>query len=87
MSKHTWSVKVKGYESSKIRNYNWLTKMYGFILRNPGMFRNRELTIFRDDKQVLDVGYDTIVARRQQGLKEGEERKEIMRIASELSEV
>lgn len=84
MGQYRWHVTITGRNPAKIRHYNWITKLYLFILRNPSIFRDNQLTIYKNDKALIDVDYGIVAARKRLGLKEGAERKEIIRIAEAI---
>ena len=91
MAKHRWSVRVKGSKSENIKHFKWITHMYSWILARD-FFKDKTLVIYRnrdlsdDYTPIIELTYATIVARKELGLKESEERKEIMRIGRTLKE-
>ena len=82
MGKYRLHVSRVGEKPEIVRHYNWVTKMYRFILRNPAMFAGRELTIYKNGKPCVDLHFDEIKRRFDLNNKEGIERKYI----NELSE-
>lgn len=82
MSKHEWHIEIKDQKVSTIRHYSWLSKMYGFVLRNPRMFANRKLTIYRDGQPFMDTDYNKIKIRQQNFISEKHERRLLSFVAS-----
>jgi len=70
-------VTKKGEDPEVIRRYKWYTKLFKFILRNPGMFRNQMLSIHDAHGLLFDISWDQIRRLAALQLKEGELRKEI----------
>ncbi|MBM6615608.1 hypothetical protein JTF06_12000 [Desemzia sp. RIT804] len=75
MSKHQWHVARKGEEPSVVRHYKHLTRMYYFILRNPAMFKNRNLSVYDNCRKVTDISWGEIKQQVDNGIKELEARK------------
>lgn len=48
--------------------------MYRFILRSHRFLGGKMLTIYCNDRPIIDISYDEVVKRYRLGLKEGEER-------------
>lgn len=86
MAKHTWHVerkekppsKRKKYGTDIIRDFNWITSMYKFILRNPKMFRGYTLQVYRNGAPMVEASFDDIQHRLNVGLKERQERNFIV---------
>lgn len=83
MGKYHWHVTRVGEDPLIVRHYNWITKMYRFILRNPAMFAGKELTIYDHNRPVINLHFDEIKRRFDLQNKEGIERKEILKISRE----
>ena len=75
MSKHGWHVARKGEEPKEVRHYKHLTRMYYFILRNPAMFKNRNLTVYDNCRKVADISWGEIKQQVDGGVKELDARK------------
>jgi len=75
MSKHNWHVARENEKPKVVRDYRWITKMFEFVLRNPAMFRNRNLVIYDWNKEVVCMTFEDIKEISNKGLKEGETRK------------
>lgn len=86
MSKYRWHITRKNEAPKVVRHYKWVTKMFSFVLRNPAMFKNRELTIFNHGKKVRDMTWKEIADLMSKGLKEGETRKIVRGLESESNE-
>lgn len=74
MAKTKWYIKREGYNSEVVRRYNWVTKMYSFIIRNPHMFKNKKLYFYEDETCLGEINYSIIQQRVSVGLRERKER-------------
>ncbi|WP_034693081.1 hypothetical protein [Enterococcus pallens] len=83
MGKYRWHVSRVNEEPEVVRHYNWITKLYLFVLRNPTMFANKELTIYDHDRPVINMHFDQIKRRYDLKNKETIERKQILALAQE----
>lgn len=83
MSKYNWHISRKGEKPKVVRHYKWITMMFRFVLRNPAMFRGKEMTIYNHGKKVVDISWEQIINLNSQGLKEGETRKIIKALEDE----
>lgn len=84
MGKYRWHVSRVGEDPLIVRHYNWITKMYRFILRNPAMFAGRELTIYKNGAPCINLHFDEIKQRSGLQYKEGIERKYINKLSEEV---
>lgn len=83
MGKYRWHVSRVGEDPLVIRHYNWITKLYRFILRNPAMFAGRELTIYKNGTPCINLSFDEVRRRADLQNKEGVERKEVIKMSQE----
>lgn len=83
MGKYRWHVSRADEEPEVVRHYNWITKLYCFILRNPKMFAGKDLTIYDHHQPVINLSFDQIKRRHDLKNKEGLERKEILALSKE----
>ena len=79
MSKHNWHIARVNESPKKIRHYKFLTKMFDFVLRNPAMFKGRDLVIYDHNEKIRTVTYEVIAEIVSKNLKETEVRKLIRR--------
>jgi len=70
-------VTKKGEKPRIVRRYKWFTKLFKFILRNPGMFKGKMLTVHDAHGELFDISWDDVRYLADLQLKEGEFRKEI----------
>lgn len=83
MGKYKWHVSRTDEEPDVVRHYNWITKLYCFILRNPEMFAGKDLTIYDHHKPIINLHFDQIKRRYDLKNKETVERKEILALSKE----
>ncbi|EJK6744262.1 hypothetical protein NLN76_001871 [Listeria monocytogenes] len=85
LGKYYWHVSRLGGKPSEIRHYNHITKMYRFILRNPAMFKDKNLTIYDDAKPVTNMKFNEIRYRASLNLCETVERKYVLGLTERLT--
>ena len=86
MGKYRWHVSRVGEKPEIVRHYNWITKLYRFVLGNPAMFVERQLTIFCNGKPMVNIHFDEIKRRNSLNEKEGIERNFIRSLSKENGE-
>lgn len=86
MGRYKWHVARVGEKPKIVRHYNWISVMYRFVLRNPAMFAGRRLTIYCNNRPVVNLHFDEIKKRYDMRNKEGAERKYIFELSKEDSE-
>lgn len=86
MSRFKWHVSRKNETPKVVRHYKHVTKMFGFILRNPSMFRNRELTIYNHGEIVTDISWERVRHLDNLNLKERKMRNIIRGLESESND-
>lgn len=83
MSRFKWHVSRKNETPKIVRHYKHVTKMFDFILRNPAMFRSKELTIYNHGEIVADISWDRVSYLDSLDLKERKMRNVIRGLESE----
>lgn len=79
--RYFWHVTITGTKSKNVRHYKHITQLYKFIIRKGWMFKDQKLTLWLNNKPLVDIDYEVIQSRRYLGLKEGKERKEMIFLA------
>ena len=60
MGRFKWHVTRKGETPKVVRHYKHVTRMFDFILRNPSMFKDKELTIYNHGEFVTDISWSRV---------------------------
>lgn len=82
MSRYSWHVSTDGNVHSNPRHYKHLTYLYKFILRKPHYFKRKKLSIFNNDRLIIEMTYEDVQNRVRIGLTEGPERSFIQELGS-----
>lgn len=87
MGKYEWTVARRGENPKVIKRFNWSSKLIHFILRNPAMFKGRQLTIKNHGQIILHTTFSELQAINNMGMKEGETRKFLIKKGREQTEI
>ena len=82
MSRYSWHVSTDRNMYGSPRHYKHLTYLYKFILRKPHYFKREKLSIFNNDRLIIEMTYEDVENRVRIGLTEGPERSFIQKLGS-----
>lgn len=70
MGRFNWHITRKNETPKVTRHYRHVNRMFDFVLRNPAMFKSRELTIYNYGKKITDISWDEVIKLKSENLKE-----------------